>query len=317
MNEYYINDRRIPPCLIGTWAWGSGSNGSQMVFGKKYDAETLKETFHQAVENGFVFWDTAEVYGMGNSEKLLGSLIKDSKEKIIISTKYLPEKKYQNGKMRESLSKSVERLKIEAPDLYWLHNSNNCKENAEEIFQLLKEGKVKSVGLSNFSSKDIIAVSEIAKKNGVKITGIQNHFSLIHYNNEQKKIVKWCQDNNVIYFAYMVLEQGALSGKYDYKNSFPFFSARNFFFGKKKFKQINPLIELIRELGKKYYVSPAQISIAWAISKDVVPIVGLTSPSHVKGLVEGVNVRLSTDDINQLEKTAEETHLEFKTSWEP
>lgn len=114
-------------------------------------------------------------------------------------------------------------MKIEAPDIYWLHNSNNCKENSEEILQLLKEGKVKSVGLSNFSMKDIIAVSEIAKKNGVKITGIQNHFSLIHYNDEQKKIVKWCQDNDVIYFAYMVLEQGALSGKYDYKNSFPFF----------------------------------------------------------------------------------------------
>ena len=93
MKEYYINDRRIPPCLIGTWTWGSGSNGSQMIFGKKYDTETLKETFNQAVENGFVFWDTAKVYGMGNSEKLLGSLIKDSKEKIIISTKYAPNKK--------------------------------------------------------------------------------------------------------------------------------------------------------------------------------------------------------------------------------
>ena len=181
---------------------------------------------------------------MGNSEKLLGSLIKDSKEKIIISTKYAPNKKNQKGKMGESLSNSIERLKIEAPDIYWLHNSNNCKENSEEILQLLKEGKVKSVGLSNFSMKDIIAVSEIAKKNGVKITGIQNHFSLIHYNDEQKKIVKWCQDNDVIYFAYMVLEQGALSGKYDYKNSFPFFSTRNFFFGKKKFKQIDPLIKL-------------------------------------------------------------------------
>lgn len=254
---------------------------------------------------------------MGNSEKLLGSLIKDSKEKIIISTKYAPNKKNQKGKMGESLSNSIERLKIEAPDIYWLHNSNNCKENSEEILQLLKEGKVKSVGLSNFSMKDIIAVSEIAKKNGVKITGIQNHFSLIHYNDEQKKIVKWCQDNDVIYFAYMVSEQGALSGKYDYKNSFPFFSTRNFFFGKKKFKQIDPLIKLIRELGKKYKVSPAQIPIAWTISKGVVPIVGLTSPSHVKGLVEGVNVSLSADDINRLEKTAEETHLVFKTSWEP
>lgn len=84
---------------------------------------------------------------MGNSEKLLGSLIKDSKEKIIISTKYAPNKKKQKGKMGESLSNSIERLKIEAPDIYWLHNSNNCKENSEEILQLLKEGKVKSVGL--------------------------------------------------------------------------------------------------------------------------------------------------------------------------
>lgn len=317
MKDYYINECKVPHCMIGTWAWGNGMNGSKMVFGKKYDVDTLRETFNLAVAKGFVFWDTAEVYGMGNSEKLLGELIKNSKEKIIVSTKYQPGKKYVKGKMRESLLNSVERLKIDAPDLYWLHNSNNYKENAEEILQLLNEGKIKGVGLSNFRYNEIIEVADIAKKQGLKILGVQNHFSLIHYNEEQQKIVNWCNDNDVIYFAYMVLEQGALSGKYDYKNSFPFFSTRNLFFGKKKFKQINSLIKLIRNLGEKYNISSAQIPIAWAISKNVIPIIGLTSPSHVKGLAEGVNVKLSVEDIKALEKTAKETHLEFKTSWEP
>ena len=317
MKDLFFNGSKMPPCMIGTWAWGNGGNGSRMVFGKTYDVNSLKETFNLAVQNGFVFWDTAEVYGMGNSEKLLGEFIKDSKEQILLSTKYFPGKKYEQGKIAQALQNSVSRLQIDAPDIYWLHNSNHYKENMEECILLLKQNKIKSIGLSNFRYSEIVEAFEIANRAGLKISGIQNHFSLLHYTDEQKKIVEWCDHNDVIYFAYMVLEQGALSGKYDYKNHFPLFSTRNFFFGKSKFRKINSLIELIRELGKKYNVDPSQIPIAWAINKNVVPIVGLTSPSHVTSLAEGVSIKLSDQDIEVLEQTAKETNIIYNCSWEP
>lgn len=316
MKEFYLNDKKVPACMIGTWAWGSGMNGSKIVYGKKYDKGVLQATFSQAAKNGFVFWDTAEVYGMGNSEKLLGEFIKGN-DNIIMSTKFLPSAKYKEGSMQKSLDKSVSRLGITSPDIYWLHNSNNYEKNLKEITGLQKLGKIKNIGVSNFRYDQIINASKILQQAELKLAAVQNHFSLLHYTDEQKSILNWCNKNDAIYFSYMVLEQGALSGKYDAKNKFPMLSNRNLTFGKKKFVQINPLIELIRNLGQKYSVDSSQVAIIWAISKGTVPIVGLTNPNHVQKLVEGVKVTLSDEDITLLEKTAKETNLVVQCRWEP
>lgn len=92
-----INNKELSLCMIGTWAWGNGMNGSKMVFGKKYDKQQLIDTFNKAYELGFNMWDTAEVYGYGNSEKLLSECIKNKKN-IFISTKHFPNKKYKKMK---------------------------------------------------------------------------------------------------------------------------------------------------------------------------------------------------------------------------
>ena len=95
--------------LIGTWAWGSGYNGSSMIFGTKQDEIVLRQSFEEAVKNGFLEWDTAAVYGMGSCEALLGDLIKD-KDEIFISTKFFPGKKYKSGALKKSFEESMERL---------------------------------------------------------------------------------------------------------------------------------------------------------------------------------------------------------------
>ncbi|MBQ8978499.1 MAG: aldo/keto reductase [Oscillospiraceae bacterium] len=114
--------------MIGTWAWGSGYNGSKMVFGKGYDEETLKSTFEKAVELGFVKWDTAAVYGMGSCERLLGSLI-NGRDDIFISTKSFPNRRFRSGALEKSFAESLERLVIKSADLFWIHLPNNLLEN--------------------------------------------------------------------------------------------------------------------------------------------------------------------------------------------
>lgn len=137
-------------------------NGSQIVFGKKYSKEQLIQTFNEAYNEGFILWDTAEVYGMGNSEKLLGECIKN-KSNIIISTKFLPNKKYKNSLLKQSALNSIKRLNIEYIDLYWLHQPFCIEENIAEAVELLKEGTIKSLGLSNCSFEQAKKADELLK----------------------------------------------------------------------------------------------------------------------------------------------------------
>ena len=140
--------------MIGTWAWGAGYNGSKMIFGKKYDESELTETFNTSVRLGFLNWDTAAVYGMGSCEKLLGRLI-SGKDDIFISTKYFPNKKFKSGALESSFNESLKRLGRSAADLLWIHKPNNLLENLREAIPLIKDGRIKSVGISNVSLDNI------------------------------------------------------------------------------------------------------------------------------------------------------------------
>lgn len=300
--------------LIGTWAWGSGYNGASMVFGKKTDEETLKKSFEEAVKNGFLKWDTAAVYGMGSCEKLLGDLI-DGKDDIYISTKFFPGKKYKEGALTQSFTESMERLKRESADLFWIHVPNNLEANIKEAIPLMKEGKIKSLGTSNVSLEHIKTAEAILAKEGLKLGAVQNHFSLLR--NDQQRIIDYCNEKGIMYCAYMVLEQGALSGHYSAKHHFPTFSMRNFMFPKSKFKKIEGLLSVMKNIADGYGIDPSQVPILWSMAKGAVPIVGITKPSHATKLAEAMNVTLSSEDISKIEEEASRTGIRQKGTWEP
>ncbi len=300
--------------LIGTWAWGTGMNGGSMVFGKKQDPEVLKKTFEEASKHGFLNWDTAAVYGMGTAEKLLGSLIKD-REDIFISTKFFPNKKYKEGALTKSFNESMERLGKDTCDLFWIHVPNNLEQNIKEAAPLLKSGRIRSIGTSNVSLEHIHIAEQALAKEGLKLGAVQNHFSLLR--NDQQPIIDYCNANGIKYYAYMVLEQGALSGHYDAKNHFPVFSMRNMAFPKSKFVKIEGLINCMRQIAKDHDIDPSQIPILWTLSKGALPIVGITKPSHAQKLAEAMDVVLTDEELNLIEKEAEATGIRQQGSWEP
>ena len=300
--------------LIGTWAWGTGMNGGSMIFGKKQDSEVLKKTFNEAVRLGFLNWDTAAVYGMGSCEKILGSLIRE-RDDIFISTKFFPSKKYKNGAITRSFNESMERLERETCDLFWIHVPNNLEQNISEAVALIRAGKIRSLGVSNVSLEHIhIAEKELAKA-GLKLGAVQNHFSLLR--NDQQPIIDYCNANGIKYYAYMVLEQGALSGHYDASHHFPAFSMRNMAFPKSKFIKIEGLINCMREIAGNHNIDPSQIPILWTLSKGAIPIVGITKPSQAQKLAEATNVILSKEELDLIEKEANATGLRQQGSWEP
>lgn len=300
--------------LIGTWAWGTGANGSSIVFGKKQDPDTLKQSFEEAVKLGLLNWDTAAVYGMGTCETFLGTLIKGHDE-ITISTKFMPSKKYKSGELSQSFNDSMKRLGRNSADIFWIHVPNNLTQNLNEAIPLIKDKKIKTLGISNVSLEHIKEAEGLLAKEDIKLGAVQNHFSLLR--NDQQPIIDYCSSKGMRYYAYMVLEQGALSGKYNAKNHFPTLSMRNYAFPKSKFKKIEGLLDVMKQVAEKYKIDPSQVPILWAISKGAVPIVGITKPSHAKTLAQALDVTLSDKDISAIEKEASNTGIRQQGIWEP
>ncbi len=300
--------------MIGTWAWGSGYNGSGMIFGSKSDEQTLKCTFDKAVELGFTKWDTAAVYGMGSCEKLLGGFI-NGRDDIFLSTKYFPNKKFKSGDLGKSFNESMTRLGLKSADLFWIHKPNNLKENLQEAIPLMKDGRIRSIGISNVSMNDIKTAEDLLGQHELRLGAVQNHFSLLR--NDQQEIIDYCNSRGITYYAYMVLEQGALAGRYNSKNHFPTFSMRNFMFPKSKFKKIENLLAAMKGIADKYGIDRSQIPVLWVIAKGAVPIVGITKPAYAEKLSDALKITLTAEEISLLTGKAKKTGIRQQGSWEP
>ncbi|MGN0638799.1 MAG: aldo/keto reductase [Huintestinicola sp.] len=313
-------DMKLPSCAVGTWAWGDGANGSKMVFGGKRDTETLKASFKIALQKELLLWDTAEVYGMGSSERLLGECIREAGDmgsRVLISTKHMPKKKYSPGEVRSALFQSLERIGVNKADIYWLHLPNNAEQNLNECAELVNEGRIGLIGLSNFNLDEMIAADKQLGEKGLRVGAVQNHFSLIRRDPEQLRILDWCHKNDVPYFSYMVLEQGALTGKYDDEHPFKGISMRSLQYNKGVLKMLRPLIDCLRELGIKYNAEPSQIAVSWAISKGTVPIVGITKPRQAEELAMAKGIVLEASEISRLEALSDASGVVSKGIWEP
>ena len=296
---------------LGTWAWGTGAFGGDVVFGSKTDVETLKPVFEAAMKAGLNLWDTATAYGMGESEKILGQLTSEYERKDVeISTKFTPQiaEIFENSVEKMALA-SMERMGIDYIDMYWIHNPMDVERWTPGLIPLLKSGKVKRVGVSNHNIAEIRRANEILAEEGFKVSAVQNHFSLLYRSSEKGGVLDYCKENGIEFWAYMVLEQGALSGKYNKENPLPAESDRG--------KKYNPVLEQLEALtnemttiGKKYGASCSQIGIAWAIAKGTQPIIGATKERHVIEAAEAAKIQLTSEEVARLEALADATGID-------
>ena len=302
---------------LGTWAWGSGAFGGNMVFGSKTDVENLKPVFDTAMKAGLCLWDTATVYGMGESERILGTLAKGVERKNVqISTKFTPQiaEMYDNN-VEKMADASIERMECDYIDVYWIHNPMDVERWTPGLIPLLKSGKVKRVGVSNHNIAEIRRANEILGEAGFKVSAVQNHFSLLYRSSEKGGVLDYCKENGIEFWAYMVLEQGALSGKYNKENPLPAESDRG-----KKYNPVLPQLEALTNemtaIGQKYGASCSQIGIAWAIAKGALPIIGATKERHVIEAAEAAKIKLVAEEVTRLEQLAEATGIDTRGDWE-
>ena len=304
----------LPKIALGAWAWGNDGT-----FGNNLTAESLKPIFDTAMENGLNLWDTAYAYGMGTSEKVLAGFLKGlPRESYLISDKFTPQcaDASSASAMKDMIEMQLGLMDLDRFDVYWIHNVSGAPKWTEELAKYF-EGKdnVPLLGVSNHNLAEIKQANEILKAHGLKLSAVQNHYSLINRSSEDSGILDYCKENDIHFFAYMVLEQGALSGKYDTKHPMPEGSARA--------ETYNPVLDKLEilnaELGKladKYSVGMAQIPVAWAIAKGTLPIIGVTKENQVLDAVKAVNITLSDEEVSSLEKVADSLELNVIRFWE-
>ena len=309
--------KKFPKIALGTWSWGVGAAGGDQVFGNHLGEDELKAVFDTAMKEGMNLWDTATVYGMGASEDILGTFVRNyPREDVILSTKFTPQIA-GNGvdPVTDMCEASLKRLGIDSIDIYWIHNPADVERWTPGLVSLVKSGKVKQVGVSNHNLVQIKRAEEILSKEGIRVSAIQNHYSLLYRSSEDAGILDYCKENGIDFYAYMVLEQGALSGKYDTAHPLPEGSQRGNTYNP-ILPQLEKLIAEMRVISEKYGTGVPQVAIAWAIAKGTRPIIGVTKPSHVLDAAKAATLVLTDSEIKRLEVLAKEAKVDTKGSWE-
>jgi len=218
--------------------------------------------------------------------------------------------------MADMIEMQLKLMELDYFDVYWIHNVWDAPKWTEELAKYF-EGKdnVPLLGVSNHNLAEIKEADAILKAHGLKLSAVQNHYSLINRSSEDSGILEYCRENGITFYAYMVLEQGALSGKYDTKHPMPAGSARA--------EAYNPVLDKLeilnaelKKLADKYGVGPAQIPVAWAIAKGTLPIIGVTKENQVLDAVKAANVTLTAEETAELEKVADSLELNVIRFWE-
>lgn len=304
----------LPKIALGAWAWGNDGT-----FGSGTDPKGLKSVFDAAMAAGLNLWDTAYAYGMGTSEKVLAGFLEGlPRDSYLVSDKLTPQcvDTAAASPVAAMHDMQLDLMGLDRFDIYWVHNASEAPRWTRAVAEFF-EGRDDApvIGVSNHNLAEIKEADAILREHGLRLGAVQNHLSLINRSSIDSGILDWCRDNDVTFFSYMVLEQGALSGKYDTAHPLPEGSARA--------QAYNPVLDKLEvlngrlaEVAEAHGVGTAQVPIAWAIAKGTLPIVGVTKERHVTDAAAAAAIALTDDEVAGLEELADSLGIDAVRFWE-
>lgn len=290
---------------IGAWSWGDKLFWN---YGKDYGEEQVKEAFKAAVEAGITFFDTAEVYGPGESEILLGKFIKETGANVQIATKYAPLPwRFTAESVSEALTDSLKRLQLPRVTLYQVHWPFTFLMSQETLMNALanevEKGRIESVGVSNYSAEQMQQAHQILAKRGVHLAVNQVRYSLLTRQIESQGILSTARQLGVTILAYSPLAQGLLTGKYTAQTTPTGPRQWDAKFSKEGLQKIDVVLQLLRKLGEKYQKTPAQVALNWLKAQEgVIPIPGAKTAKQAIENAGALGWELTADEIAQLEQ---------------
>ena len=303
----------LPKIALGAWAWGNDGT-----FGGSLTADMLRPVFDAGMAHGLNLWDTAYAYGMGTSEKVLASFLKGlPRESYLVSDKFTPQCASDSPTaMADMIEMQLKLMDLDRFDIYWIHNVWGAPHWTEEVAKYFESKEnVPMIGVSNHNLAEIRQADEILRAHGLRLSAVQNHYSLINRSSEDSGILKYCKENDIVFFSYMVLEQGALSGKYDTQHPMPAGSDRAAVYNP-VLDKLETLNASMKKMADKYGVAVAQIPVAWAITKGTLPIIGVTKVSHVEDAAKAAEISLRAEEVRELEMLADTLHIDAVRMWE-
>ena len=299
------NGPAVIPLCVGTWAWGDKLFWN---YGSNYGATEVEAAFKTSLDAGVNFFDTAEVYGNGLSEELLGQFIKKTSQPVQIATKFGPVPwRITRKSVSDALSASLKRLQVEQITLYQVHWPFTFLLSQETLMNALadevKKGRIQAVGVSNYTAEQMREAHKILAARGVPLATNQVRYSLLSRQVEKQGIVGAARELGVTILAYSPLAQGLLTGKYNAQEAQPA-GARKFDsrFSKSGLEKIELVMSTLRKMGKRRDRTPAQVALNWLICQNgVIPIPGAKTAKQAAENAGALGWHLSQDEVNQLE----------------
>jgi len=297
-------DIQISRIGLGTWQWGDRLFWS---YGKSHTESDVQAAFQASLEAGIRFFDTAEVYGNGRSEQLLGEFIHNVEQPLVIATKYMPFPwRLWKGRLRSALRASLNRLGLERVDLYQIHMPLPplpVEVWADALADAVEAGLVRAVGVSNFNAAQMLKAHAALLKRGLPLASNQVEYHLLNHQVERNGLLKLCHELGVTMIAYSPLAKGMLTGKYT--PEMPPAGMRGRIYSRVRLAAIQPLIKLLGECGMVHGgKSSAQVALNWLICKGVVPIPGAKNSRQAQENAAALGWQLSEAEITVLDEAS-------------
>ena len=295
---------------IGLGCMGMTQIAGFDVYGQADEAESIA-TIHRSLELGGNFLDTADLYGPLANERLIAKAIKGNRDKYIIASKFgfeiddSEKLTWQfNGKkayVKKAVERSLKNLGTDYIDLYYLHRldpNTPIEETAEAMAELVKEGKIGYIGLSEVSSETIRKAHQIHP-----LTAVQTEYSLFERSAEEAGILDTLQELNIGFVAYSPLGRGFLTGEIktpedfddtDFRKAIPRYQGDNFY------KNIE-LVNEVKKMAAEKDITSSQLAIAWIIAKGILPIPGTKRVKYVEENIAATSIVLSAEELDRIE----------------
>ncbi len=290
---------------VGTWAWG---DRLMWGYGRGYSVADLRSVFETALASKVCMFDTAEVYAQGQSEQILGSLLKTTQEPVFIATKFMPFPwRLSRSALRKALAASLRRLGLPAVDLYQIHmplppvNIETWMEAMAEVYQA---GMVSGVGVSNYDSDQMQRAYDHLRRDGIQLASNQVEYNLLKRKVEKDGLLQRCNELGVRLISYSPLSQGVLTGKYTPEK--PPQGVRGGVFSRRYLEKIQPLLKLMTRIGSDHGgKQPAQVAINWTICKGTLPIPGAKTIRQAEQNCGAAGWRLSEAEVMELDEMSD------------
>jgi aryl-alcohol dehydrogenase-like predicted oxidoreductase len=291
---------------LGAWAWGD-----RMVwgYGRGYTLDDLRAVFDYATSSGIRLIDTAESYGQGQSETILGRLLKESDRPVEIATKFMP---FPWRLSRQSLVKalrgSLQRLGLAQVMLYQVHMPLppvTVETWMEAMSEVVQAGLTRGVGVSNYNVEQMSRAHERLLKEGLALSSNQVEYSLLNRDVEKNGLLKACSDAGIRLIAYSPLCMGMLTGKYSPEN--PPGGFRGSRFGRRYLEKLEPLLTVMKHIASdEGGKTLAQVALNWVIYKGALPIPGAKTLKQMEQNLGALHWGLSDAEVARLDEASDD-----------